>query len=74
MFGGGGVRGGGRPKGFGGGGGCVNDDVDAIKAGRPGRDALFPFSARAAGIEGCENSPMTAVCCSRESFKESEGW
>lgn len=41
---GGGVRGGGRPSGFGG-GGFLNDDVDTINVGRFGCDTPFVFSA-----------------------------
>jgi len=74
VFIGGGVRGGGRPNGFGGGG--IEDDVDTIRMGRFGCD-LVPFSIFAEGVGGLEDSFMTGVCCSCESLKGdegSEGW
>lgn len=66
------VRGEGRPKGFGG-GGLVNDDVDATRVGRSDCDTPFPFSAADDGVGGFEDPFMTAVCCSCESLRGEEG-
>jgi hypothetical protein len=73
VFGGGGVRGGGRPSGFGG-GGFVSEDFEVMSVGRSGRDFPFPFSD---GVGGFDDPSMTTGCCSCESLKgdkESEGW